>query len=153
MERELQLAGPFVRMDRFADRRPDICASFTAAPFRPGTWSTIIFDPPYSSHGDPQHSWHKKFGSFAGVANMRKSFYQAWREIESLLTPGGMCIFKWGDFEKPLQWCLDLMPRALKVTASTERKSKGKGGRVFFVNIVKLDGADASTFNASPSAA
>lgn len=119
--------------------KPHVKGDFTMAPFRTGSFRLILWDPPHlsgpsnlllarmndaKSFVDAAHTW-RVFGWFDNIGHMRKQLYLAFREIDRLLTPDGVAIFKWSPRMKPLKWALSLRPSTLTVIRVHERKSRG----------------------------
>ena len=116
----------FIRFDKLGDRRPDIVADFRHMPVREGQADLILFDPPHltayglnNAHG--LHPIQRRYGTFKNTADMRKSLYQAFKEIERLLSSDGLCVLKWNSYMKSLRWVLSLTN--LKVETVHETKS------------------------------
>ena len=127
MAKELRIE-PDITIDRNRERRPKIQAVWQHLPFRDDYFERILFDPPHllrEPSGWANTDLWRHFSWFSSPAEARKIIYQAFKEILRVLRPGGVCIFKWNDTEKPLNWIIAIAPRELEIQRSDKRNGHG----------------------------
>jgi SAM-dependent methyltransferase len=92
--------------------RPDVCADFTALPFRDGTFDLVVFDPPHIIRDLPSTSFLRtKYGDLRSTSYkrvLRDGFAECWRVLKA---PGTLH-FKWAESSVPLTEVLALFPEA-----------------------------------------
>jgi SAM-dependent methyltransferase len=122
---------------------PDICNNwnlggfnFEQIPYPDNSIDTILFDPPFIPWG-PSKSVSKEalvfwesFGYYKNIAAMRDSLSKAFSEIYRVLKPNGICIFKWGNTGKSLDWTSQfwgkLSKREIRIRAGKGSSGKDK---------------------------
>ncbi|MEM0966118.1 MAG: SAM-dependent methyltransferase [Verrucomicrobiota bacterium] len=87
---------------------PDLIADFTNLPFRDGSFSLVVFDPPHLKRGG-KNSWMiAKYGKLEEnwEEELRDGFSECWRVLQG----NGTLIFKWSEVQIPLSRILPLAP-------------------------------------------
>ena len=91
--------------------RPDVCADFTALPFRDGTFDLVVYDPPHIVRDTPSKSFLRtKYGELRSadcLAVLRQGFDECWRVLKA---PGTLH-FKWAEGSMTLKEVLALFPQ------------------------------------------
>lgn len=91
--------------------KPDVCADFTALPFRDGAFDLVVYDPPHIVRDKPSTSFLRvKYGELRSVdcaSVLRRGFEECWR----VLKLGGTLHFKWADGAMSLREVLALFPQ------------------------------------------
>jgi hypothetical protein len=118
------------------DIEPDFIQDFCHINIDKGLVDLVLFDPPFwvknkgfvvnrpGTGGGGGIGW--AYGAFYSEVDMVSSLYQAFKEIERILKPGGICIFKWSNAQKEVFKCLGLITAAgyLRVIKRFDRGSK-----------------------------
>lgn len=141
---DLKLAHGFTKLDIRSSRRPHVRADFRYTPFKSSQFKLILYDPPHltdfgTAENKAKHGTHplvKRYGGFRDVADLRKSVYLALREVARLLSVDGVCIFKWNEYIKKIDWVLRLVPPELvetKRVLAGQRRNETRHQRTFFV--------------------
>ena len=87
--------------------RPDICASFTALPFRDNSFDIVLWDPPHILQDSTRGIFPTMYGTLPtrGWEDvLRQGFDECYRVTR------GAVHFKWNDCRKPLKTILALFP-------------------------------------------
>lgn len=89
---------------------PDVCADFTALPFRDEIFDLVVFDPPHIIRDTPSKSFLRtKYGelnSNSWALVLRGGFDECWR----VLRRPGTLHFKWAKSNRTLSEVLALFP-------------------------------------------
>lgn len=123
--------------------RPHLIADFRSLPFKDSAAELLLFDPAFEVRKSEgldhpfnftNREWRlglykishdrTKFSVWRSAEEMWRGLEAAFKEIERVLEPEGLCIFKWGGpvrIERPLR----LRPRGLRIERVYERRSKG----------------------------
>ena len=89
---------------------PDIQGDFKRLPFRNGSFSVVVFDPPHIVRQSLLGNVTKYYGALPTdwKAELRSGFSECFR----VLKPGGVLIFKWCESEMPIEDILRLTTEA-----------------------------------------
>lgn len=90
--------------------KPDVCADFTALPFRDGAFDLVVWDPPHIIRdGGSAGYMRTKYGELRKddwQDTLRRGFDECWRVLKS---PGTLH-FKWAEGNASLKEVLALFP-------------------------------------------
>lgn len=92
--------------------KPDVMADFTKMPYKDGSFSMVVFDPPhlkYTGEKKEMDGWQMiKYGHIGTDWKdvIRKGFSECFR----VLRPGGFLVFKWNETDITLSQILKLTP-------------------------------------------
>lgn len=88
---------------------PDVCADFTALPFRDEAFDLVVFDPPHIIRENPSKGFLRtKYGEFGRnwAETLQAGFAECWRVLSS---PGTLHL-KWSEGNATLKEVLALLP-------------------------------------------
>jgi hypothetical protein len=109
VDRRILPPGTFWRRPHW-QVRPDVCADFTALPFRDRTFDLVVYDPPHIIRSTPsQSSLRLVYGELHSSTwkdVLRLGFYECWR----VLRVPGFLHFKWCNANAQLSEVLSLFP-------------------------------------------
>jgi SAM-dependent methyltransferase len=88
--------------------RPDVVADFKHMPFPDDSFWHVVFDPPHARFGESS-VMAKTYGTLCGV-DWREMLRGGFSECFRVLRPNGTLIFKWCEYEIPIQEVLKLSP-------------------------------------------
>lgn len=90
---------------RLFNVQPDVIADFTKIPFPDNSFYLVIFDPPHLIHAGDDSYMAIKYGKLD--EDWKSTLYFGVQECMRVLRPGGTLIFKWNEYQIPIQDVLD----------------------------------------------
>ena len=88
---------------------PDVIADFRDIPFEDNSFSLVVFDPPHLKSLGKSRWRATKYGTL--LPTRENDIKQGFNECFRVLKPEGVLIFKWNEYQIPLQKILDLSPQ------------------------------------------
>jgi hypothetical protein len=91
---------------RVLDIRPDIQGDFSSLPYKTGSFSLVVFDPPHLKTLGINSYMAKQYGRLTG--NWQEMIKNGFSECFRILKEEGVLIFKWNETEVKLKEILRL---------------------------------------------
>lgn len=101
---------------------PDVKMDFTNLPFEDETFNLVVFDPPHLIRAGKKCYMAQKYGVLQG--NWRETLASGFKECFRVLKPGHTLIFKWNEYQVPVNEIIDLSGHTPIIGARCGKSSK-----------------------------
>ncbi len=91
------ISGPEIKIDIKPQSDDVLCLDVCKLPFKDGSISSIVFDPPFIAGGDGDSKMAKRFSSFDSVREMWDFFRDSIHELNRVLKNQGVLVIKCQD--------------------------------------------------------
>jgi len=89
--------------------KPDVVCDVRGLPFDDGTFDLAVFDPPHVNVGGGSRM-SRSYGHFT-ASEIESMIRDGAVELERVLKPGGLLVFKWGTHDRKLETVLGWLGR------------------------------------------